>query len=337
MSDQSLLSLTSWKSEPEPALGEGIPPPPPQPGSGANDSAADDEDQNYRLHRRFDRLGRLFGDGVVQHLMAQRVVVFGLGGVGSFAAEALARSAIGHLMVVDFDKVCITNTNRQLQAMAHTVGRSKADLTAERLRAVNSQAKIEARSAFYSIDNSEEMMTPPWSGPTDQWDFVVDCVDNMTAKAHLLAECKKRGVPVISSMGAAGKIDPTRIRISDLAETKVCRMAKDMRKIMRKKHDFPGSGPMGIKAVWSDEDRLWPRELNYDGGQGFRCVCPHRSSDHGCDERQLIDGTVAFVTGSFGLTCASVVINTLTEGMVRREPPAVALRGTLSREERSGS
>ena len=241
-------------------------------------------------------------------------------------------------MLVDFDKVCITNTNRQLQAMSQNVGKSKAELLAERLRGVNSQAKIEARTEFYCAERSEALLTPPWSKlgeeGTPKWDFVVDCVDNMTAKAHLLATCHARGIPVVSSMGAAGKLDPTRLRTSDLADTKICRLARDLRRVMRKKHDFPAKGPMGIQAVWSDEERLWPRELSYDNGQGFRCVCPHKSSEHGCDSRQLIDGTAVFVTGTFGLTCASVVINTLTEDLLKQAPPLVAKRGTLSREER---
>jgi tRNA A37 threonylcarbamoyladenosine dehydratase len=297
------------------------------------------EDREYRLHRRFDRFGRLFGDGVVQHLMKQRVVIFGLGGVGSFAAEALARSAVGHLMLVDFDKVCITNTNRQLQALAGTVGKSKAELLAERCRLINPRADIQAKTEFYKGERADEMLTPPWGAAgdrqqDDQWDFVIDCIDNMTAKAQLIAECQRRGVPVVSSMGAAGKIDPTRIKVTDMADTEVCRMARDVRKILRKKHGFPPAGPMGVKAVWSDEHRLWPRELSYDGGQGFKCVCPHRSEEHGCDSRQLIDGTAVYVTGTFGLICGSVVVNTLTEDLLKQDPPAKAREGTMARSER---
>ena len=140
--------------------------------------------------------------------------------------------------------------------------------------------------------------------------------------------------PVVSSMGAAGKIDPTRIKVSDLAETEVCRLAKDMMNILRKKHGFPQEGPMGIKAVWSDEHRLWPRELSYDGGEGFKCVCPHRSEEHGCDSRQLIDGTAVYVTGTFGLVCSSVVINALTEDLLKQDPPAKAREGTMAAAER---
>jgi tRNA threonylcarbamoyladenosine dehydratase len=296
------------------------------------------EETQYRLHRRFDRLGRLYGDGAVAHLMAQRVVVVGLGGVGSFAAEALARSAIGHLLVVDFDDVCVTNSNRQLQALQGNVGKPKAWILRDRLRLINPQAKIEAKRAFYNAQRADEVLTPPaaWGGA---WSYVVDCIDNLTAKAHLLAECRARGIPVVSSMGAAGKLDPTRIRLADLADTVVDPLAREMRKILRTKYRFPGEGPMGIRAVSSDERRHWPKELTYDKGEGFSCVCPKgdevvedvRTNLHSCDEKTLIDGTAVFVTGAFGLACASAVVNDLTEKLRETAPAARARQGTVGK------
>ncbi len=282
-----------------------------------------EEETPYKLHRRFDRLGRLYGDGSVERLMASRVVVFGLGGVGSFAAEALARSAIGALVLVDFDDVCVTNTNRQLQALRGNIGKSKALLLAERLRRVNPQARIEAVQSFYNAERSDALLTPPWPDAAPRFDFVVDCIDNLTAKAHLLATCRDRGLPVVSSMGAAGKMDPTRVKLADLSRTFVCPMARELRRILRQKHGFPGRGePTGVAAVYSDERRHWPRELTYDHGQGFRCVCPNKSDEHSCDKRNLIDGTTAFVTGTFGLTCASHVVNSLVGDLAHTSPPA---------------
>jgi tRNA A37 threonylcarbamoyladenosine dehydratase len=278
------------------------------------------EESRYKLHRRFDRLGRLYGDGAVERLMASKVVVFGLGGVGSFAAEALARSAIGHLVLVDFDDVCVTNANRQLQALRGTIGLPKAEVLAERLRLVNPQADVRAERAFYKAERSDALLGPPWGGT---YDFVVDCVDNMTAKAHLLATCRARGIRVASSMGAAGRRDPTRVRIADLHATHGCPMAKDLRKMLRRLHGFPPEGDFGIPAVYSDEPRSWPRELTYDGGEGFRCVCPNRSDEHSCDGRSIIDGTAAFVTGTFGLALASVVVNALVEGLVETAQPGM--------------
>jgi tRNA threonylcarbamoyladenosine dehydratase len=280
----------------------------------------DAADTQYRLHRRFDRLGRLFGDTAVERLMSQRVVVFGLGGVGSFAAESLARSAIGHMMLVDFDQVCVTNTNRQLQAMRGTIGQHKATILQERLSLVNPHADIRAEKNFYNAETSDALLQAPWSGPTGNYDFVVDCIDNLTAKAHLIATCVAKKIPLVSSMGAAGKLDPTRIQIADLADTHGCPMAKDMRRILRKNYGFPQKGPMGVTAVFSSEARSWPRQLSYDKGEGFKCVCPHKSSLHGCDSRNLIDGTAVYVTGAFGLVCSSAVINTLTKSLMEQAP-----------------
>lgn len=283
----------------------------------------------YRLHRRFDRLGRLLGDHAVNRLMDARVVVFGVGGVGSFCAESLTRSAIGHLMLVDFDDVCVTNANRQLPALMGNIGKPKVWVMRDRLRLINPSAQIDSKRAFYNAARADELLSPPpaWG---DRWDFVVDAIDNMTAKAHLLAECRRRGIPVVSSMGAAGKLDPTQLRTADLADVTVCPLARELRSILRKKYDFPLEGPMGITAVFSTERRHWPKALTYDQGEGFSCVCPRgdeevkevRENQHSCDEKTLIDGTVSYVTGVFGLGCASVVVNTLTDVIREEAEPA---------------
>jgi len=282
-------------------------------------------ESSYRLHRRFDRLGRIFGDAAVEKLLSLRVIVFGVGGVGSMAAEALARSAVGRLVLVDFDVVCITNTNRQLQAMQGTVGKPKVSVLGERLSLINPQAVIETKQAFYKEERSDELLTPPWP-EVEQYDYVVDCIDNLTAKAHLLASCRALGLPVVSSMGAAGKLDPTQVRIDDLGKTAGCPMATSMRKILRRTHGFPGSGSMGITAVYSAEKRHWPRQLGYDGGLGFRCACSTHSDEHSCDARSLIDGTTMFVTGALGLACASVVVNHFVMPLIALAPRAKANR-----------
>lgn len=289
----------------------------------------------YRLHRRFDRLGRLMGDGAVAALMSQRVVLFGVGGVGSFAAEALARSAIGRLQVVDFDDVCITNSNRQLQALHGNVGKPKTWILRDRLRLINPQAEIEGKRAFYNAARADELLLVPEAWGGGPWDFVVDAIDNLTAKAHLLSECRRRAIPVISSMGAAGKLDPTQIRIADLADATHCHLARELRSILRKKYDFPRTGPMGVPVVFSTEERHWPKELSYDNGAGFACVCPAGDDDikairadlHSCDDKNLIDGTVAYVTGAFGLACASVVVNTITAPIRHEAKPAASKLG----------
>ncbi len=265
----------------------------------------DEGETAYRLHRRFDRIGRLVGDAAMERLLGAHVTVVGLGGVGSFAVEALARSGIGRLTLVDFDRVCVTNSNRQLQAVQGAIARPKATLLAERVRAINPQARAESIAQFYSARTAEEILG---SRP----DFVVDAIDNVTAKCHLLAECKKRGLKVVSSTGASGRMDPTQIRVVDLAETCIDPLADAVRRALRQKYDFPKKGPFDIPAVFSTEPPAEPRELHYDGGEGFHCVCPGGKNEfHSCEERRVIYGTAGFVTGAFGLACASVVVRAL--------------------------
>jgi len=269
-------------------------------------ATADERETRYRLHRRFDRMGRLVGDAGMERLFGAHVMVIGLGGVGSFAVESLVRSGIGRLTLVDFDRVCVTNTNRQLQAMQGAVGKQKAALLADRARAINPQTSVEALPVFYSHKTSDELLAR-------RPDFVVDAIDNVTAKCHLIATCRARDIPVVSSMGASGRIDPTQIRVVDLADTCVDRLSDAVRRALRQKYDFPKTGPFGVQAVFSLERAAEPEELHYDGGEGFRCVCPGGKNDHhSCEERRVIYGTASFVTGAFGLACASVVVRAIS-------------------------
>ncbi|HZS41495.1 MAG TPA: tRNA threonylcarbamoyladenosine dehydratase [Polyangia bacterium] len=272
----------------------------------ANESPASDEGETaYRLHRRFDRIGRLAGDAGMARLFGAHVTVIGLGGVGSFAVEALARSGIGRLTLVDFDRVCVTNSNRQLQAVQGAIAKPKAAALAERARLINPQARVEPIMQFYSARTADEIL-----GARPDW--VVDAIDNVTAKCHLLASCKQRAINVVTSTGAAGRWDPTAIRVVDLAETRIDPLSDAVRRTLRQKYDFPPKGPFGIPAVYSSEPPAEPRELHYDGSDGFRCVCPGGKNEfHSCEERRVIYGTAGFVTGAFGLTAASVVVKAI--------------------------
>jgi tRNA A37 threonylcarbamoyladenosine dehydratase len=285
-------------------------------GPAARNEADSEAESRYRLHRRFDRMGRLVGDTGMERLFAARVLVVGLGGVGSFAAESLARSGIGRLTLCDFDRVCVTNTNRQLQAMKGTVGKLKAQVLAERLRLVNPQAEITPLPRFYDAETSAVILEHGGRGQRGAaYDYVVDAIDNITAKCHLLATCRRLGLQVVSSMGASGRMDPTQLAIADLADTRIDPLALEVRKILRKKHGFPEQGPFGITAVFSTEHPRHPEELHYDEGEGFRCVCPGgKNEHHSCEERRLIYGTASFVTGAFGLGCASVVARGIADG-----------------------
>lgn len=264
--------------------------------------------EDYKLHRRFDRMARLVGDAGIERLQSSFVVVMGLGGVGSYTAEALARSGVGRVRLVDFDDVCVTNVNRQLHAMKGNIGKPKTSLMAERLRRINPQAEFEAVKLFYQAETSDELLA-------GEPDFIVDAIDQMTAKCHLIATCRARGVPLVSSMGAAGRWDPTRIQVADLNKTHHCNMAANVRRILREKHDFPGGkSPWGVPAVFSDEACQPPEPLAYEAGTGFRCVCPQGQNGLlTCDRRARIDGTASFVTGTFGFVAASVVVRALTQ------------------------
>ncbi len=257
-----------------------------------------------KTHRRFDRAARLVGEPGLHALMASRVVVFGMGGVGSFAAESLTRSGVGALALVDFDDVCVTNSNRQLHALKGNVGKSKVAVMADRLRLVSPTARIEAIPRFYEAGAADELLA-------GRVDFVVDAIDSLGAKAHLLATCRARGMPVVSSMGAAARLDPTRIRSGDLSDTEMCPFARDVRTLLRKQHGLAidRGTPSGILAVWSEETPIAPSALSYDADTGFVCVCPNKDNGvYTCDKRTRIDGSMSFVTGAFGLAAASVVV-----------------------------
>jgi tRNA A37 threonylcarbamoyladenosine dehydratase len=264
----------------------------------------------FRLHRRFDRLGRLYGDDAVSRLSRAHVLVIGLGGVGSFAVEALARSGLGRLTLVDFDRVCVTNTNRQLQALSVNVAKKKADVLAERIALIDPRLQVETHSLFYGPQTSTRILK-------SDVDYVVDAVDNVTSKCHLLAECRERGLRVITTLGSAGRTDPLAVTTSDISKTKNDGLAMAVRRVLRHEHGFPMRGNMGIRAVWSPEASREPLPLAYDGEEGFHCVCPGgKNEHHSCEERSLVRGSVSFVTGTFGLVAASVVVNAIANGEV---------------------
>lgn len=282
------------------------------------------DDAPIKVHRRFDRMARLVGDVGIARLHAAHVVVVGVGGVGSWAAESLARSGVGRLTLVDFDLVCVTNTNRQLHAMKGTIGRAKVDVMAERLRLVHPTAHIEAMRSFYETETRELVLG---TNPT----FVVDAIDNVTAKLDLIATCVRRNVPVIASMGAAGRLDPTRVHVADLAHTVRDGLAKDVRKWLVRKHEIAprADGTFGIPAVFSDEPMSAPAIVAADGAHGFECVCPQGDNEHHtCEERARIDGTASFVTGAFGLAAASWVVRAIAN------PESVARTGVTPRSRR---
>ena len=241
---------------------------------------------------RFARLELLYGEGGLACLTGKSVAVFGLGGVDSYAVEALVRGGIGRLTLVDFDRVDITNCNRQLHACNGTIGQPKALVMAERCRAINPEVQVEPLQAFYSQDNSEELLQRGY-------DYVLDCIDHITAKLHLIETCVVGKLPIISSMGAANKLDPTRVLVADLGKTKNCRLARIIRRELRRR-----GISAGVKTVYSTEEF---RPLT-DGRRGSVAD----AADHYQTQRAPL-GSSSVVPPLFGLTMAGEVLRDLLE------------------------
>lgn len=261
----------------------------------------------YLLHRRFDRMARLVGDVKMQNLLHSHVMVIGLGGVGSWAAESLARSGVGRLTLVDFDLICTTNTNRQLHSMTGLIGHKKAEVMAERIRKINPQCEVEPLVEFYSDSTSDEIFSR-------KPDYIIDAIDNIKAKTHLLASAMRQKVKIVCSGGTGGRMDPTQLIWRDLSETSVDPFLHQIRKDLRSRYSFSSEDKWNIPCLFSVETPRHPIELKYDKGLGFKCVCPQGANDlHSCEKRNIIFGTASFLTGSVGLGLASYVVRNIVE------------------------
>lgn len=261
--------------------------------------------ESVRFDLRFDRFVRLVGPDAMRRVENSHAAVFGLGGVGSYAVEGLARSGIGRLTIVDFDTVCITNFNRQMQALQENISEPKVDLMAERVRLINPGIKLHAPRAFYNSESADTLLA-------DKPDIMIDCIDNITAKMHLLAECLKRNIPVITVLGAAAKLDPTRVQVVPLSKTHADPLARAIRKFTRREYGIPDEDLDRIIAVFSDEPAILPHEGYASPVCGKDCVCPSGDNPHhSCDKRHVINGSAVFVTAAFGMTAASVAIRQL--------------------------
>ena len=234
------------------------------------------------METQFSRTGYLLGDAAVERLKACRVAVFGVGGVGGFAVEALARSGVGALDLIDSDRVSLSNINRQIIALHSTVGQYKVDVAAARIRDINPDARVCAHRCFY---------LPETAGQFDfsQYDYVIDAIDTVKGKLGIILQAKEAGVPVISAMGAGNKLDPTAFRLADIYETKVCPLARVMRTELRKR------GGKSLKVVYSEE--LPHRPVHTELGKG--------------SAQRPVPGSCAFVPSAAGLILAGAVIRDL--------------------------
>mgnify|MGYP004730141093 CR=1 FL=1 len=251
---------------------------------------------------QFARTQLLLGKEGMNDLAAARVAIFGIGGVGGYVAEALARSGIGSFVLVDDDKVCLTNINRQIIATRKTVGKYKADVMKERILDINPDAQVEVRKCFYLPENADEF-------DFSEYSYVVDAVDTVTAKIEIILRAKSAGVPVISCMGAGNKLDPTQFHVADIYKTTMCPLAKVMR------HELKKRGVKKLKVVYSTEKPVRPLE-DMSISCRTHCVCPP-GTQHKCTERRDIPGSVAFVPPVAGLILAGEVIKDLAKPPVR--------------------
>ncbi len=244
----------------------------------------------------FARAELLLGKDGLAALARSRVAVFGIGGVGSFAVEALARSGVGHLALIDDDLVCLTNLNRQLLALHSTVGRPKVEVMAERVRDINPAAEVETFKTFYLPENADAF-------DLARYDYIVDAVDTVSAKVELAVRSRAAGVPIVSCMGAGNKLDPARFEVADIGATSVCPLCKVMRKELKRR------GVESLKVVYSREPPLEPDESS-DHSCRRACVCP-AGSPRSCTVRRRIPGSVAFVPSVAGLILAGEVVRDL--------------------------
>lgn len=241
---------------------------------------------------QFSRTELLIGKEGLEKLQKSSVAIFGIGGVGSYAAEALCRCGIGSLALIDYDDICLTNINRQIHATRKTVGRPKVDVMKERLLDINPDADIVVHKNLYNEETSEALLLPGY-------DYVVDAIDMVSSKITLILKCIEMNIPVISCMGAGNKLDPTKLEITDIYKTSVCPLAKVMRYELRKR------GVKKLKVVYSKEEPVTPLSDVADCKTG--CICSNKEIAN-CTKRRQIPGSTSFVPPAAGLAIASAVV-----------------------------
>lgn len=246
---------------------------------------------------QFSRTQLLLGEEAMEKLKQSRVAVFGIGGVGGYVCEALVRSGVGSFDLIDDDKICLTNLNRQIIATRKTVGKYKADVMKERILEINPDAEVTVHKCFFLPENAEEF-------PFDEYDYVVDAVDTVTAKIEIVLQAQKKQVPVISCMGAGNKLDGSQFKVADIYKTQMCPLAKVMRRELKKR------GVRKLKVVYSEEKPARPIE-DLSISCRTHCICPP-GAERKCTERRDIPGSVAFVPSVAGLIIAGEVVKDLS-------------------------
>lgn len=244
----------------------------------------------------FSRTELLLGKEAMDKLRESTIAIFGIGGVGSYTVEALSRCGVGRLVLIDDDRICLTNINRQIHATTKTVGKYKVDMMKQRVLEINPKAIVDTYQKFYCDETADELMS-------GKYDYVVDAIDTVSAKIDIAVRCKNMGIPVISSMGAGNKLDPTRFRVSDIYKTSIDPLAKVMRKELRKR------GVDSLKVVYSEEEPMKPEQTS-EASCKMNCICPPGTARK-CSERRQVPGSISFIPSVVGLIIAGEVIKDL--------------------------
>lgn len=249
---------------------------------------------------RFSGIGRLFGRKGLEKIRQSRILVIGIGGVGSWVAESLARTGIGSMTLVDLDDVCVTNINRQVLATSSTVGQFKVDVMKKRIQDIQPLCEVETKQCFFNPKNLETIFDR-------SYDFVIDACDDFTNKCHLIDYCRKNKIPLIVMGGAGGKVDPLQIKVTDMSSSSNDKLLARLRKKLRQDFDFPleHEGDFGILAVWSHERAVYPTA---DGCLTYKPPGMARNMD--CEEGF---GSASFVTGAFAFAATSTILRELTK------------------------
>ena len=248
------------------------------------------------MQNAFSRTQLLLGKAAMERLAGARVAVFGVGGVGGYTVEGLARAGIGALDLIDDDRICLTNINRQIIATRKTVGQYKTDVMAERVRDINPDCTVRTHKTFFMPDTEDQF-------DFTRYDYVVDAIDTVKGKIALVLKAQAAGTPIISALGAGNKLDPSAFEVADLAKTSVCPLARVMRRELGKR------GVKHLKVVYSKEQPLTPAE-DEEISCKYHCVCPP-DSKRDCSIRRQVPGSVSFVPSVMGLIIAGEVVRDL--------------------------
>lgn len=247
---------------------------------------------------QFSRTELLIGKEGIEKLKNAKVAIFGIGGVGSFVAEGLVRAGIENFILVDDDKVCLTNLNRQIIATRKTIGKYKVDVMKERILEINPDAKVETVQEFYMPNSENQIITSDLS-------YVADCIDTVTAKIELVKNCKELGIPIISAMGTGNKLDPSKLTITDIYKTNTCPLAKVMRKELRKRKIE------SLKVIYSTEEPIKP-DNESESSCKTNCIC-QPGTKRKCSAKNQVPGSISFVPSVAGLMIAGEIVRDIID------------------------